>query len=197
MAIEWPKDLQTLRVGPDHDFSLWLRLRHRIRVIGHVAWSKTCRWKVLSCWRLESEQFTRWCCKRVRHRIEGKFPGVTHRSDDGRRSEEVHGLDVSVVPRAEIPVEGREDGYGLVQCMINRRCSKPAVFFSIFVLALPLDGVQRHSERSRDFSQTCPIHGPHALANTVAPVFSNSSVILSRSIVALICSDPGVQRKGI
>ena len=45
-------------------------------------------------------------------------------------------------------------------------------------------------------SQTCPIHGPHALANTVAPVSSRSSVTLSRSIVALICSEPGVQRKG-
>jgi len=45
-------------------------------------------------------------------------------------------------------------------------------------------------------SQTCPMHGPHALANTVAPVSSRSSVTLSRSIVALICSDPGVQRKG-
>ena len=37
-----------------------------------------------------------------------------------------------------------------------------------------------------------PIHGPHALANTVAPMDSRSANKPSRSMVARICSLPGV-----
>ena len=37
-----------------------------------------------------------------------------------------------------------------------------------------------------------PIHGPHALANTVAPMDSRSANRPSRSMVARICSLPGV-----
>jgi hypothetical protein len=44
---------------------------------------------------------------------------------------------------------------------------------------------------------TWPIHGPQALARTTAPTSSNTSLIPSRSIVARICSEPGVQRNGI
>ena len=38
----------------------------------------------------------------------------------------------------------------------------------------------------------CPMQGPHALASTVAPTASRSASRPSRSIVARICSDPGV-----
>mmetsp|Transcript_22641 Transcript_22641/g.29632 ORF Transcript_22641/g.29632 Transcript_22641/m.29632 type:complete len:209 (+) Transcript_22641:680-1306(+) len=41
-----------------------------------------------------------------------------------------------------------------------------------------------------------PIQGPHALARTVPPAVSNSSVIPSLSMVARTCSEPGVMRKG-
>ncbi|RUS15282.1 hypothetical protein BC937DRAFT_92659, partial [Endogone sp. FLAS-F59071] len=44
------------------------------------------------------------------------------------------------------------------------------------------------------FTLTCPMHGPHALANTLAPAFWNASVCPSLAIVARICSDPGVTR---
>ncbi|CAB4614203.1 unannotated protein [freshwater metagenome] len=37
-----------------------------------------------------------------------------------------------------------------------------------------------------------PMHGPHALARTVAPIASRSASNPSRSIVARICSEPGV-----
>src|SRR5690606_2961650 len=40
-----------------------------------------------------------------------------------------------------------------------------------------------------------PIHGPHALANTVAPILLNVSINPSRSIVYLTCSEPGVMVK--
>ncbi len=36
------------------------------------------------------------------------------------------------------------------------------------------------------------MHGPHALASTVAPIASRSASRPSRSIVARTCSDPGV-----
>ena len=42
----------------------------------------------------------------------------------------------------------------------------------------------------------CPMQGPQAFASTVAPTSSNADVTLSRSIVARICSDPGVHKKG-
>mmetsp|Transcript_6284 Transcript_6284/g.25241 ORF Transcript_6284/g.25241 Transcript_6284/m.25241 type:complete len:316 (-) Transcript_6284:976-1923(-) len=42
-----------------------------------------------------------------------------------------------------------------------------------------------------------PMHGPHALASTVPPAFSSSACMPSRSMVARICSDPGVMVKGI
>ena len=38
----------------------------------------------------------------------------------------------------------------------------------------------------------CPMHGPQALASTVAPIASRSASRPSRSIVARICSEPGV-----
>jgi len=38
----------------------------------------------------------------------------------------------------------------------------------------------------------CPIQGPQALASTFPPIFVNTSSCPSLSIVALICSDPGV-----
>ena len=37
-----------------------------------------------------------------------------------------------------------------------------------------------------------PMHGPHALARTVAPMASKSASSPSRSMVARICSEPGV-----
>ncbi len=37
-----------------------------------------------------------------------------------------------------------------------------------------------------------PMHGPHALASTVAPIASRSARSPSRSMVARICSEPGV-----
>ena len=37
-----------------------------------------------------------------------------------------------------------------------------------------------------------PMHGPHALASTVAPIASRSASRPSRSIVARVCSEPGV-----
>src|SRR3989442_515993 len=43
----------------------------------------------------------------------------------------------------------------------------------------------------------CPMQGPQAFANTVAPMLVRISIWPSRSIVALICSDPGVTRSGI
>ena len=36
------------------------------------------------------------------------------------------------------------------------------------------------------------MHGPHALASTVAPIASRSAIRPSRSIVARVCSEPGV-----
>ena len=42
----------------------------------------------------------------------------------------------------------------------------------------------------------CPMHGPHALASTVAPASSNTSVKPSRVMVARTCSEPGVTRNG-
>src|SRR5437660_7270386 len=42
-----------------------------------------------------------------------------------------------------------------------------------------------------------PMHGPQALASTVAPMASRSARSPSRSIVARTCSDPGVTRSGV
>jgi hypothetical protein len=39
-----------------------------------------------------------------------------------------------------------------------------------------------------------PMHGPQALASTVAPIASRSAIWPSRSMVASICSEPGVIR---
>ena len=41
------------------------------------------------------------------------------------------------------------------------------------------------------------MHGPQALASTVAPTASRSASRPSRSIVALICSDPGVTSNSV
>ena len=111
MAFKRLKDFQTLRVRSDYNLGLWLRLRHRLRVIGHITRCETCRRQVLPGWWLEFEQFTRWSYEGVCHRVEGKLPSITHGGDDGRGGEEIHGLDVSVIPRAEIPVEGSEDSF--------------------------------------------------------------------------------------
>ena len=43
----------------------------------------------------------------------------------------------------------------------------------------------------------CPMHGPQALASTVAPTASRSASSPSRSIVARICSEPGVTSSSI
>ena len=40
----------------------------------------------------------------------------------------------------------------------------------------------------------CPMHGPHALARTVAPMALRSSIWPSRRMVAKIWSEPGVTR---
>ena len=42
-----------------------------------------------------------------------------------------------------------------------------------------------------------PMHGPHALARTVAPMASRSASRPSRSIVARTRSDPGVTSSGV
>jgi hypothetical protein len=120
VAFERPEDFQALRIWVDYNLSLWFRFRYRFWVISAVTRSKTCRWQVPSCRWLECKWFTRWRCKGIRHRVEGKLPSITHGGDNGRGGEEVHGLDVSVVPRAEIPVEGGEDGYEVIQCQIRR-----------------------------------------------------------------------------
>ena len=41
------------------------------------------------------------------------------------------------------------------------------------------------------------MHGPHALASTVAPIASRSASRPSRSIVARTCSEPGVMSSGV
>ena len=41
-----------------------------------------------------------------------------------------------------------------------------------------------------------PMHGPQALAKTVAPMASKSASSPSRSMVALTCSEPGVTIRG-
>ena len=43
----------------------------------------------------------------------------------------------------------------------------------------------------------CPMHGPHALASTVAPIASRSASSPSRSMVARTCSEPGVIINGV
>jgi hypothetical protein len=43
---------------------------------------------------------------------------------------------------------------------------------------------------------TCPMHGPHAFASTKAPTPSSAEVNPSLSMVARICSEPGVHRNG-
>ena len=42
-----------------------------------------------------------------------------------------------------------------------------------------------------------PMHGPQALASTVAPTASRSASRPSRSIVARICSEPGVTSSSV
>jgi hypothetical protein len=42
-----------------------------------------------------------------------------------------------------------------------------------------------------------PMHGPHALARTVAPIASRSARRPSRSMVARTCSEPGVMSNGV
>jgi hypothetical protein len=43
----------------------------------------------------------------------------------------------------------------------------------------------------------CPMHGPQALASTVAPMASRSPSSPSRSMVARTCSEPGVISSGV
>src|SRR6185312_17112827 len=42
-----------------------------------------------------------------------------------------------------------------------------------------------------------PMHGPQALASTVAPIASRSAISPSRSIVARICSEPGETSRSV
>ena len=42
----------------------------------------------------------------------------------------------------------------------------------------------------------CPMHGPQALASTVASMSVSDCIWPSRSMVALTCSEPGVTMKG-
>lgn len=122
ITFEGLKDFQTLRVGSDHNLGLRLRFRHRLWVVGHITRSEARRWQVLPCWRLKFERFARGCCKGIRHRIEGKLSSITHGGNDCRGGEKVHGLDVSVIPRAEIPVKGGEDGYECSERTIKLIC---------------------------------------------------------------------------
>lgn len=115
MAFEGLKDFQTLRVRSDHNLSLRLRFRHWLWVIGHITRGETSRWQIHPGWWLEFELFTRWSHEGVCHRVEGKLSSITHGGDDGRGGEEVHSLDISVVPGAEVPVEGSEDSYEKAQ----------------------------------------------------------------------------------
>ena len=140
MTFERLQDFQTLRVRSDHNLRLWLGFGHRLGIIGHIARGETCRWQVFPGWWLEFEQFTRWRYEGICYRIEGKLPRITHGGDDGRGSKEVHGLDISIVPGAEISVEGSEDSYKGVQYMAEWGCLSPTIFFTLPVLALPLDG---------------------------------------------------------
>ena len=110
MALERLEDFQTLRVRPDHDIGLWLGFRHRLWVIGYITRSETRRWQVLPCRWLEFERFARRRCKGIRHGVEGELSSIANGGNDGRGSEEVHGLDIPIVSGAEIPVEGGEDG---------------------------------------------------------------------------------------
>ena len=41
------------------------------------------------------------------------------------------------------------------------------------------------------------MHGPQALASTVAPIASRSAINPSRSIVARVCSEPGVISRSV
>ncbi|TPW12295.1 MAG: hypothetical protein FD127_2731 [Acidimicrobiaceae bacterium] len=43
----------------------------------------------------------------------------------------------------------------------------------------------------------CPMHGPQAFASTVAPIASRSAMRPSRSIVARVCSEPGVTSSSV
>ena len=43
----------------------------------------------------------------------------------------------------------------------------------------------------------CPMHGPQALASTLAPMASRSWSRPSRSTVARTCSEPGVMSRGV
>ena len=111
MAVERLKDLQTLRIGSDDNFSLWLWIRHRHWVIRCVTRSEASQWQVPPCWGLESERSARWGCEGISHGIKGEPPRIAHGSDDCRGRKEVHGLDVSIVPGAKVSVERSEDGY--------------------------------------------------------------------------------------
>jgi len=62
--------------------------------------------------------------------------------------------------------------------------------------AFPLQYVIRACWLPSKRELTCPMHGPHAFASTKAPTFSSAEVNPSRSIVARICSEPGVHRNG-
>jgi len=122
VALERLKNFQTLRAGPDHDLGLWFGFRRRLRVIGCVTRGEARRRQILPYRWLEFERFARRRCKGIRHGVERELSGVTDGGYDGGGSEEVHGLDIPVVPRAEIPVEGGEDGYERFQHTIGRIC---------------------------------------------------------------------------
>ena len=50
------------------------------------------------------------------------------------------------------------------------------ILLAPLVFALPLRQDLRHGPKSYVSEHTCPIQGPHALANTVAPTSSSSLV---------------------
>src|SRR5258708_3874398 len=62
--------------------------------------------------------------------------------------------------------------------------------------AFPLQHVIRACWLQSKRELTCPMHGPHAFASTAAPTPSSAEVNPSLSMVARICSEPGVHRNG-
>ena len=69
------------------------------------------------------------------------------------------------------------------------------ILFAFRVFSLPLQQDVGYILKRR-VKPTWPIQGPHAFARTTTPTSCKVLVIPSRSIVARICSEPGVHRKG-
>lgn len=75
------------------------------------------------------------------------------------------------------------------------RESLHTILLALLVVTFPLWTISVCDDRW-DSTRTCPMQGPQAFANTVAPTSWSWLVIWSRSMVARICSEPGVQRNG-